>query len=179
MVSEQSSSDTPQSPRGPVVNCFGTSTWIRRYADGRSGGRPGLNSPPRPIRFEIGSSERDQHVLLRVHAQVRWPPSYPSATLLCWQRRRCDRAQRTCDDAEPDRQLLLRQHEPEGEHVLGGSVLVVSWLFVGALPSPWPAGFTAAGEQVTFSATEVSFDTASMSPTCGGGCRDGPAVHGE
>jgi hypothetical protein len=47
-----------------------------------------------------------------------------------------------------------------------GTVLVVSCLFAGEIPSN--ASFILTGIQVSFTSTEIKFDTASMLPTCGG-----------
>jgi hypothetical protein len=48
-----------------------------------------------------------------------------------------------------------------------GWVLVSSCVFAGGLPA-FDASFIVAGVQRSFTATQISFDTASMLPTCGG-----------
>jgi hypothetical protein len=48
-----------------------------------------------------------------------------------------------------------------------GSVLVDSCLFAGAVPA-MPGSFIMTGAQIGYTSTGISFDTASLLPTCGG-----------
>jgi hypothetical protein len=54
-----------------------------------------------------------------------------------------------------------------GSTFKSGSVLVDRCLFAGAVPT-MPVSFTLTGAQISYTSTGISFDTASLLPTCGG-----------
>jgi hypothetical protein len=54
-----------------------------------------------------------------------------------------------------------------GNLFIGGSVLVDRCLFAGAVPA-MPMSFILTGAQRSYTSTRISFDTASLLPTCGG-----------
>jgi hypothetical protein len=61
---------------------------------------------------------------------------------------------------------FFRDTDLRGEVFWGGSVLIENCLFADAVQST--ESFVATGVQVGFTSTEISFDTASLLPTCGG-----------